>query len=259
MKGADFVIFECLTALAMAHALLSTMGTSMQTQVLFYSVLLIMNLICLLSIYLLLHPQVFFMEFLESLSRESFTYVTLGFLAVFVTAAMLSRQFIPGSAIHVPFVTSLTTLPELASSVLWNFGLIANSEETTKLVGHNALYIFLMDHMPENKRVVEATAALFPIGFWAILHAYVAYVGPYLFPLVIVAFISGLLIFLVLWKTKSLIAAITVHGLYNVVVVTISGMGWMQVQSIYPIGISILTFFNLLLLTLSLLKKRRFN
>jgi len=250
----DFILFECLTAPVMAHAMLAGMGTAAQTQVLFYAVLLIMNLICLLIIFVNYKEQFQLVDYNESLNRDNFLYVLGGVVGVLVASTLLSRPYGVNSALYVPlFAEALplfANLPQIATQILYNFALVANSEETTKLVGHNALYMALVSHFPESEKYAKYVSVVVPVGFWSCLHAYVAYVGPMMWQLVAAAFFSGLIIFAVMWKTRSLLAAITVHGLYNVIVMTASTLGLLKapVAYVYPLGLCAFAAFNTILL-----------
>lgn len=258
----DILIFEALTALILAHAMLSGMGTSLQTQILFYGVLLIMNLVCLLFIYTYYKEIFQLVDYNESLTRESFLYIFGGIIGVLIVAIVLSRPYGAQSALYVPIFSSalpvFANVPQVATSVLYNFALVANSEETTKLVGHNALYMYIVTRYPERKEIGKWLSILFPVGFWSSLHAYVAYVGPNVLPLVLAAFFSGLIIFAVMWRTKSLLAAITTHGTYNAIVVSAVTAGWLQVPqaSVYPVFLFGYAAVNLILLLLVKVKSK---
>jgi len=244
-----FILFECLTALITAHALLTSVNTPEQTQVFFYATLLVMNWMCLILIRIYYKEQSQLVDYDENLTQQHFVYILLAVIGVFVSCTVISQPW-TSSVIHVP--TFSTQQPTLSTSafvmaVLYNFALIANSEETTKIVGHNALYLYLIGTYPQREKEVKAFSILTPIGFWATLHAYVAYVGPLIWQLVFAAFVAGLIIFAVTYKTRSLLAAVIVHGMYNVIVLTAAGLGWITL-TVYPIILTIMACFNLALL-----------
>jgi len=205
----------------------------MQTQVIFYTILLSLNWIALILIFVHYQDTRNLVNYVENLSGKDGITILLAIIGVFVFAAVISRPWTT-TAIYVPtfaqmnldFVHFDVTL--FIMTVLTNFALVANSEETTKLVGHNALYIYLASRYPENDKYNKWVSVLAPISFWSVLHAYVAYLGPLIWQLVLAAWVAGIIIFAILWKTQSLLAAITVHGTYNVIVVTATGMGWLM-------------------------------
>jgi len=255
----DFILFECLTALIIGHALLSTANTAEQTQVFFYALLLVMNFVCLILIHLYYKEGGQLVDYNENLTERSLIFILIGVLGVFVCCAIITSAW-TSSVIYVPtFAFQIAVdLPAFTTVVLYNIALIANSEETTKLVGHNALYMYLMNHFPKKKKEVEFVSAVLPIGFWATLHAYIAYVGPILWQLVAAAFVAGLIIFAVMWKTKSLLAAITTHGLYNIIVLSAAGLGWMEL-AVSPQLLLGMAIVNLILLSITYWSHRKWN
>lgn len=52
----------------------------------------------------------------------------------------------------------------------------------------------------------------FPVGFWALLHGVQAYNDPLM---ILPAFINGIVLIIVLWKTKSILTCIFSHFLFN--------------------------------------------
>ncbi|MDH5689925.1 MAG: CPBP family intramembrane metalloprotease [Candidatus Bathyarchaeota archaeon] len=247
----DFVLFECLASLIAAHALLSTSGTPMRDEVIFYLVLLLMNFMSLILIRQHYQEQGQLLDYNENLTDKALSYILLGTTGVFFFSVIISRPW-TSSVIHVPtFAVTLSTfnLESFCFALLYNFGLIANAEETTKLVGHNTIYMYLQSQWhakwAEREKWAKGIAATVPVLFWASLHAYIAYIGPILWQLVLAAFVAGLIMFYVIWKTMSLLAAIAVHGLYNVIVLTAYGMGLLTVALIPLLCYSA---FNLLMI-----------
>jgi len=104
-------------------------------------------------------------------------------------------------------------LVDYEDDLLYNFVLVAPAEENVKLMGMLALY---------RKTQNELLSVGLPVGVWAALHAYHAYLGEVMPILVASAFLSGLILFAVLKYTQSLENAIISHGLYNSLVVLTS-------------------------------------
>lgn len=229
----ELALFEALVSFIVAHAALSTQGTSEWPIVLFYVIILVMNLVTLILIYMYTGKEGQLVDYNENMTPSSYVWVLGGLIGVFFVALVITSQF-KASSIFVPsFSTVVDTagVTSLMWSVLYNIGLVANAEETTKLVGINAIYMYLEDNFDWiGETAMKVIAVTIPIGFWAVLHAYVAYVGPLMWPLVASAFAAGIVIFIVMYKTKSLLAAILVHGCYNVLVLSGSAMGWFNVS-----------------------------
>jgi len=61
-----------------------------------------------------------------------------------------------------------------------------------------------------------------PVGIWACFHGYYSYVGALMWPLIAAAFASGIILYLTMKYTRSLLNAIIAHGAYNCLVVLTS-------------------------------------
>jgi len=254
MEPKNLIIFEALTAFISAHSLLATANTPDQTQVFFYIALLCLNWISLVLIYLHYtkdHAELEFIPYLSNITQKGWALILLGVAVSWILAAVLSSPW-TSSVIHVPLFSMGTDISftVIMTAMLSNFALIANSEETTKLVGHNALYLYLYFKYPNHKKEIQTVSAVVPIGFWAVLHAYIAYTGALVWQLVLAAFVVGIVIFAVLWKTKSLLAAIIIHGTYNVIIVTVVALQWATLL-INPIPLFCYALFNVILLILA--------
>jgi len=255
----ELALFEALVSFIVAHAALSTQGTSEYSVVIFYVIILAMNLIALILLYLYGDIKQF-VEYNENMMPSAFVWILGGLIAVFFVAAIITSQY-KTTSIFVPNFTisgiAAVGLTSIMWSVLYNVGLVANAEETTKLVGINAIYMYLNDNFEGlGETTIKAIAVGVPVGFWALLHAYVAYVGPLMWPLVASAFVAGIILFVVMYKTRSLLAAILVHGLYNVLVLAGTSMGWLNlsqsntmlmVQPVYLVGLQVMSVTLILL------------
>lgn len=254
----EFVVFEVLTATVASHTLLLSVNTPEFIQTMFYLMLLLMNLVCLLFIMFYYgepeqdHEQL--VDWDENLTQKALAWILIGVVGVYFVSVVI--QNLVSSSIYIPEVVSLSvagiTFGELASIIIYNICLVSNSEEMTKMTAHLVIYLWLKDKFGEEKTEkyhdwIKGTAIVIPIGFWAVLHAYVAYVGKIMPILVISAFTGGLIIFGVLWQTRSLIAAILVHGLYNIVVLVAASVG-LGLTVAQPIFLLPMTLMNVIMM-----------
>jgi hypothetical protein len=262
---AAFILFESLAGYITAHTWLvaaSSGDAVAQTQVIFYTILLALNWISLILIYVMYKGTRNLVNYMENLTHSAFLYILVAIVGVFIFAAVISRPW-KTTAIYVPSFAQINLsftnfdFGVFIMAILTNFALVANSEETTKLIGHNALYLYLMSKYPESPKMATGLSVLAPITFWSLLHAYIAYTGPLIWQLVLAAWVAGMIIFAVLWKTQSLLAAITVHGSYNVIVVTATGMGWLMLSPPALIFWVAYAMFNLTLMVMALRRRTR--
>jgi len=101
----------------------------------------------------------------------------------------------------------------LASDILFNICLVSLSEETFKCAAHTALY---------NSTKNEWISALIPIAVWALSHGYVAYTGALQLPLIAAAFAAGIILFLALKHSRSLLLVTLIHGFFNSLILIIA-------------------------------------
>ena len=249
----------------MAHAALTTLGTSQFDSTIFYIILLVINLGCLTFIFAYYKEMGQLVDYNNDLTRDGFLYIFAGVIVMLLVSTFFTLPF-KTTALYVPMFSSTPLSFNLGTftwSALYNLGLIANAEETTKLVGHNSIYMYLSSSHPgwSKKRIYGTltyagiVGVVSPILFWATLHAYVAYVGLIVWQLVAAAFVSGLILFYVMYKTRSLLAAILTHGLFNLVVLTAAGMGWLAIA--YTVTPVMLIPFSLMSLALAAQSWRR--
>jgi len=256
----EFILFECLTSAIVAHAWLSA---NKDQTIVFYVALLLINLICLGFIYMYYKEQGQLVDYNDDMSRDSFLYILGGVVGMLMISIIVTAPW-RTSSIYVPlFAIEISTeVQTVVFAALYNFALVSNSEETTKLVMHNAIYMYL-DSFPRLQKKQGATktvAVVVPIGFWAGLHAYIAYIGVLQWPLVASAFFSGLVLFAVLYKNQSLLAAIFTHGLFNVIVLVAAGMNWLSLAyMLTPILLLPMAIFNLALILITLKRKKLNN
>jgi len=158
------------------------------------------------------------LDYDENLNFEKLTYVALGTVGVYFVASLLVSEFaktsiyIPYQGLDVAYVGGFQ-LSGVWNDILFQLVLVAPSEELCKLVLHLALYMKLRDIFSQT--FAKGASIGVPIFFWGMLHAYRAYTGPNMPVLILSALVGGLIIFYVMYKTKSLLSAILVHGGYN--------------------------------------------
>lgn len=163
-------------------------------------------------------------DFDENLHLGSFMWILAGIAGVLVVSSILVRS-IASSAIWVPtHGLEVTFLNQFQLSGFWNdvlfqIVLVAPAEELCKVSLHLAFYLKLKGSLSD--MMARSISIGAPIFFWAMLHVYRAYTGPNMLSLLISAFVGGLIIFAVMYKTRSLMAAILVHAGYNVMVLAI--------------------------------------
>lgn len=273
MSFSEFILFQCLTAAVVAHAWLSSINTAEYQNNVFYVGLLLCNLLCLLFIYTYYREDGQLVDYNNDMTVESYIYIIAAIVIMFMVSAVFTAPY-KTTAIYVPtFATTSFALSfnfsAFSYAALYNIALVANAEETTKLVGHNALYMYL-NGSGRNRReryitfhnykisLVKFVAIVVPIAFWACLHAYIAYVGSLLWPLVLSAFVSGIVLYYVMHKNCSVLAAIITHGIFNLIVVTFAGMGWLSVAyTVAPGFLTVMVAFNVVCLVLGVISRKR--
>jgi membrane protease YdiL (CAAX protease family) len=122
-------------------------------------------------------------------------------------------------------------LPAFWTDVLFTFVLVVTAEECTKLVIILALYTWLRDRFGAG--FSKWTAVGIAVGGWSLLHTYsnpLSYGGPNGWVYLTAAAICGVIMFLVLQYTHSLLATMLVHFGYNATVLY---------TSYYPTAITI--------------------
>lgn len=191
----------------------------------FYLSLLVVSLIVLVMFKVWHKDSVSFIEFDQNLHGFSLVLILGGVIGCLGIASFLVTSYTHQtmSTIYVPTTrmglsVGDLVLPQFWSDVLFTLTLVAPAEETAKLVTTVAAYGWLKDKIGSafSKLIAIAT----PIAAWALLHTYrnPSYMGSYMFIMVATAFIAGLVIYFVMYKTKSLLAAYLTHAIYNLVI-----------------------------------------
>jgi membrane protease YdiL (CAAX protease family) len=215
----DLLVFYAIACLAAVHFLLKTKDTVLEQATWFYVLTFAFSLIILLWLRVYHGEKGDVVDYDENLKRDHLPFLFGSVAGIAILSSLLVRTFAP-SALYVPRpgqLLSLSVSPTAAiiDDLLYNFVLVAPSEECVKLMGILVLY---------RKTGNELISSALPVGIWAALHAYQAYVGSMMPILLVSAFLSGLILYAVLKYTSSLENAILSHGLYNSLVVVASLM-----------------------------------
>ena len=191
----------------------------------FYLGLLTIFLILLIWLRIYYKERDQLLDYDENLNFEKLIYIAIGIAGVYLTASFIISKFAK-SSIYIPYQgMDVTYIGGFQLSGIWNdilfqLVLVAPSEELCKLVLHLAFYMKLREAF--SKSVAKGASIGIPIFFWAMLHAYRAYTGPNMGVLILSALIGGLIIFYIMYKTRSLLSAILVHAGYNSLVLLLT-------------------------------------
>jgi len=217
MQSRDLTTINVVTGLAVIHFLLKTKGTPLEAATWFYALTWLISLIMLLWMQVYQgHPSSGDVtDYDENLRREHLPWLIGGIAAMIIVSSVLVASF-TRSALYVPrpgavlSAAAPLSTAALMDDLLYNFVLVAPAEETMKLMGILALY---------GKTGNKWLSVAFPVGVWAALHGYFAYVGTLMPVLILSAFISGLILYVVMQQTGSLLNAVLAHACFNSVVV----------------------------------------
>ena len=220
LESRDLTIFNVLTGLAAVHFLLKTKGTVMEGATWMYVLMWVLSVVMLLWLRVYggrSGEQGDLVDYDENLEAHHFP-ILIGSVVVIILLSSLVVSSFTKSSIYIPLPSALLSeapgsTAAVLDDLLYNFVLVAPAEENIKLMTTLALW---------RKFKNEILAICLPIGVWAALHAYQAYLGALMPVLVISAFVSRLVLFAVLKYTSSLENAILSHGLYNSLVVVAS-------------------------------------
>jgi membrane protease YdiL (CAAX protease family) len=189
----------------------------------FYASMLVVFLVLLIWLrqYHEEHEYSRLLDYDENLNAQSFLWILLGIVGVYLTASVVVSQFVK-SVIWVPMHGLEVTYIGFQLSGIWNdilfqLVLVASAEELCKLDLHMAFYMRLKGLLSDG--LARALSIGIPIFFWSMLHVYRAYTGPLMFQLLAAAFAGGLIIFAVMYTTRSLLAAILTHAGYNCLII----------------------------------------
>ena len=131
------------------------------------------------------------------------------FISMFFTS-ILGMNVFSMQLLTVAGANSIIT--SFLSDSLFTVALVATGEELIKLAGYSEL----------KARKYRVLAILVPVGLWAAYHGIQAYGNLWM---IVPAFINGILLIGLLEATKSFLAPIIAHGLYNSAILFIQYMG----------------------------------
>jgi membrane protease YdiL (CAAX protease family) len=216
----DLLVFFAIASLPIASFLL--LGYP-NTQ--FYVSLLLVSLVVIVALRTYNgHGKGTFLVYDENLNLEKLVIAVGGALGCLAIASLFTSAFIH-SILFVP-MTKLGvtyggfTLPAFWTDILFTLVLVVAAEECTKLVIILALHGWLKDRF--GATMSKWTAVGVAVGGWALLHTYSnpeTYGGANGWVYLAAAFVCGLVMFLVLSYTHSLLASMIVHLVYNAVVI----------------------------------------
>jgi len=212
----DLLLYFAVTALGVVHFVLKTKGTAMESTTMAFSLMWVMALVLLLMLRTYGGPsgqRGDIADYDEDLRREHLP-ILFGSVAAIVVVNVLLVRGLAKSSIYVPrpSLAQVSTFGEAATvldDVLYNLVLVAPAEECIKMMAILTIY---------RRTRNEAVSVAVPVGVWAVSHAYLAYLGANMPVLVVGAFLSGIILYLALKYTKSLLNAIIAHSVYNVLV-----------------------------------------
>lgn len=146
-------------------------------------------------------------------------FLTIAVAMTMVAVAALFSSYLGGALLSMNVLTPMTVSPSAVTgflnSSLFQFSMVATSEELLKLAGYSELQtrgITIGGHKIKGMYA----AIIIPVGLWACYHAIQAYNNAWM---IIPAFINGLILIGLLEFTKSFLAPILAHGIYNTVTI----------------------------------------
>lgn len=163
----------------------------------------------------------------ENLTFDSFLWILMGTVGAYIVSSVIVSQY-TNTAIWVPqhnleMGIGALMLSGFWSDVLYQLVLVAPAEELCKLSLHLAFYMRLKSVFSDlMARLISISV---PIFFWSLLHVYAWQTYENMTYLMVAAFAGGLIFFTVMYKTKSVLAAILCHATYNSVIIYLTTMG----------------------------------
>ena len=167
------------------------------------------------------------LDYDENLHFDSFIWIALGVAGAYIVSSVIVSQYTK-SVIWVPTHNLELGLGSLLLSgfwgdVLYQLVLVAPAEELCKLSLHLAFYMKLKGAFSDLPARAVSIAA--PIFFWSLLHVYAWEMHhEFMLYLMVAAFVGGLIFFAVMYKTKSVLAAILTHAAYNGIIIYLQSM-----------------------------------
>jgi len=216
-QSKDIIIYFAFCALPIASFLL--LG---YPNVNFYVSLLLVSLLVIVWMHTYRKDGGQLVEYDHDLTSLSLFLIAGGTVGVLTSASFLVSSFAK-SSLYVPTAglalsVGGLTIPQFWTDVLFQFTLVAPSEESSKLVTQLSMFDWLHDKF--GMEIAKVTSICAPIMFWAVLHTYqnTQYMGEHMAVMVGTAFVAGLIMYAVMHYTKSLLGAVFVHSLYNCII-----------------------------------------
>ena len=210
----DLLLYFAVTALGVVHFVLKTKGTAMESVTMAFALMWVMALVLLLMLRSYGGPsgqQGDLIDYDEDLRREHLP-ILFGSVAAIVVVNVLIVRGLAKSSIYVPRpslaqVSTFGGVATVLDDVLYNMVLVAPAEECIKMMATLTIY---------RRTKNEVVSVVAPVGVWAVSHAYLAYLGDNMPVLVLGAFLSGIVLYLAIKYSKSLLNAIVAHAIYNI-------------------------------------------
>lgn len=228
----DLILFWGLIGtIGVAHSLLLTSDTPWEATTWFYIVMWIASMVILIFCRVLYGEKDQF-DYDESLTSEKLFYIIGGLAATIFASSILVRAY-ARSSIWVPqpgmsLAVGGLSLNEVVNDLFFQLSLVANSEETMVLSLSEVLRKkFAGTFSVKHAYLAPLLAIVVPRAGWATLHAYISYVGPLMWILVLSAFISGCIISYCAYnkKVNSFLVALLIHFGFNASVIILSALG----------------------------------
>ena len=224
----DYIYWMLFVVFTAVHYYTKTQGTAQEGLITFFIIVWLASFLVLLALKVYAQEgSSEIVDYDENLQRWHLDYIIGGLLGVELVAIFFS--FLAGQVAQVPMAAVGSTLVPFSSMVvpqmslrfyddiLFNFGLVATAEESSKILAIKAFSMKLGG--TRNGRIISVFG---PVAFWALLHGYNSYVGygeVVMWLMIASAFISGLIMYYAVRETKSILVAFIIHGLHNAFVI----------------------------------------
>jgi membrane protease YdiL (CAAX protease family) len=179
-------------------------------------------------------------KYFENLNFEKVIYIIV-FAVLMYVVNLISAALLPATVqpLTIPGQTSLTT--SILSDILFTFTVVALAEESLKIAGYTTFRAYFTTKIG---RAGGLLISIVPVALWAGFHAIQAYNNLwYLLP----AFADGLMLLALLELTKSFLAPVIAHGIYNSTVILSSYVSGKSPLPLFPASLTASDFFLLVL------------
>ncbi len=224
----DYIYWMLFVVFTAVHYYTKTQGTPQEGLITFFIIVWLSSFLVLLALKVYAREgRSEIVDYDENLQRWHIDYIIAGLLGVELVAfafSFLAGQVTTVRAATVPF--SAMWVPQMSlgpmglrfyDDILFNFGLVATAEESSKILAIKAFSMKLGG--TRNGRILSVFG---PVAFWALLHGYNSYVGygeMVMWLMILSAFISGLIMYYAVKETKNILVVLIIHGLHNTLVI----------------------------------------